>query len=61
MELTEKEAEIIRNFMWVFRYSFAAYLREAPRPSQDMPYSRRMTEEEADQIWMKLYGVPRRP
>jgi len=33
MELTEKEAEIIRNFMWIHRYSFAAYLREAPRPS----------------------------
>lgn len=60
MNLSDKEVKILKEFLYYFRYSLSAYLREAPRPSSDEQYQRRMTPEEAKELWTKLDlpGVP---
>lgn len=51
---SDKEAKILKEFIRIFRYSFAAYLREEPRPSPEHEYQRRMAPGEAAELWAKL-------
>lgn len=54
MTLTDKEAEVLKDFLFRFRWTLVAYLKEAPRASHEVPYQRRMTDEERAALWLKL-------
>ena len=52
--LTAMEAQILKQFLWLFKYALAAYLRESPRPSPQHEYLRRMEDPEAQELFRKF-------
>lgn len=54
MELSIKETEILKEFLWKFRFALSAFLREQPRESPDQDYKRRMEYEEVVLMYSKF-------